>query len=173
MSTLIQTRDSGAISATDRADITIYLYKDGGSRNQPIGIAKTFSFNINKPKTAIEVLSQRHPAGYARNPEDRTFSMNEVNVFQRIEHMSDFTSSDVPFIIDIVYTSSTDTYGTALAGAQTKVLKLKGVEFEGVSSSVDANGTEFTVDFTGRFRTLEMTGDINSEYQSGASTLTV
>jgi hypothetical protein len=172
MSTQIRTKDSGAIHATDRGDVTIYIVTPnplGGL--QPIGIAKTFTFGVNKPKTAIEVISQRIPAGYARNPEDRTFSMNQVNTFERIEQLSYFLNSQTPFIIRLVYCNQTDEQGRPVnstdsnGNVQTpkiKIAQLDGVEFENVTSTIDANGTEFTFDFTGRFRSGSLTGDIDA-----------
>jgi hypothetical protein len=176
MSTIIQPTSIGSASlhATDRADVTIKIVKANSSDTQHvIGIAKTFSFNINKPKTAIEVLSMRKPAGYARNPEDRTFSMNQVHVFEEIERMSDLTESTEPFEIDIEYTSATDELGRPLPNATVKIMKLIGVEFESASTSVDANGTEFTVDYSGKFRSMEVHGGTNSWYNSAGTVLTV
>jgi hypothetical protein len=163
MSTIIDTKDSGAIHATSRSDVSIYIVTPnplGGL--QPVGIAKTFNFNVNKPKTAIEVISQLVPAGYARNPEDRTFTMDSVNVFERLEWMSYFQNSATPFIIRIVYCNSTDDKGVPLPGAKFKITQLEGVEFENMTSNIDANGTEFTVNFTGKFRSGLMTGDIDA-----------
>lgn len=166
MSTLLKTRDPlSEIHATSKEDVSIYLINptEGQASQRQIGIAKTFSFNINRPKTPIEVISQRNPAGFARSPEDRTFSMNQVNVWERIEDLSYFTNSNNPFAIDIVIVKSATADGTP-ADDLTKVIRLSGVEFENCSSSIDANGSEFTFDFTGKFRSATITGNINAEY---------
>lgn len=167
MSTLLSTRTAkdgavieGNLTAIDRADITITLITPGATEGRKvIGIAKTFSFNVNKPKAAIEVLSQLTPAGYARSPEDRTFTMNQVNTFENLEDMSTYTNATIPFEIEIAYVNKSGSDGLPQPGAKTKILLLKGVEFESVASSMDSGGSEFTLDFSGKFRSSELTAD--------------
>jgi hypothetical protein len=171
MSTLLSTRTAkggavieGNLTAIDRADITITLITPGATDGRKvIGIAKTFSFNINKPKAAIEVLSQLTPAGYARSPEDRTFTMNQVNTFENLEDMSTYTNATKPFEIEITYVSASNQDGTSAPDHKTKILLLKGVEFESVASSMDSGGSEYTLDFSGKFRSSELTTTSNDE----------
>jgi hypothetical protein len=179
MSTRIATRDTGAISAIDKGDITVSLFKStveaAGQGSQvvqdqitipggdPIGIAKNFSFNVSKPKTPLYVIGQRRAAGFSRDPEDFTFSMGELATFERLEHISVFTESPNPFVIQIVLGDQTGEDGRLLSTSKIKILRLEGVEFDTASFSVEANGSEYMYDFTGRFTRGYISGDLNPQ----------
>jgi len=168
MSTLIATKDTGAIHSIDKGDVTIKLLKvasivgspdssAAGADSTTIGIAKNFTFNVSKPKTPIYVLSQRTAAGFARDPEDRTFTMNELACFERIITISEFTQYSSNYVVQIVVNDESTDAGLASGSKQT-IIHLDGIVFETVNYTVDANTAEYTFDFTGKFREGFITG---------------
>jgi hypothetical protein len=175
MSTSISTRNENSKHAIDRADVTVYVLRqntsiadnpdvpkeDANAGLAPVGIAKSFSFNNSKPKSPIHVLSQLSPAGFARDPENKSFTMTELATFEQIEHVGYFTSSNEPFVIRIVHAEKTDRNGDLLDGAKQKIIQLEGVEFDNQDYSVDANTSEYIWNFTGMFTDGYITGDID------------
>lgn len=171
MSTSIETQDSQSLRALDRGDVKIVLmrqFSDGTSKSipgmEPIGIAKSFNFNVSTPKSPIQVLSRLKPAGFARDPEDRTFSMSELQTFERLDHLAYTSSSSDPFEIRITVSEITDDEGNPSATSKQKVITLRGVEFESVDFNLDANGSEFVSTMSGRFTGGQITGDVEGTW---------
>lgn len=153
MSTIVNpTNTSQTFRAIDRADVTIYLL-EGSNNADPrvLSIAKSFSFNVSKPKTPIQILSQIRAAGFARDPEDRTFSMTELNTYENLDNISLYTEAPKPFRIDIVITNQTSRDGLPIEGSKSKIIQLQGVEFDSQDFSLDANTSEYVINYSGRF----------------------
>lgn len=172
MSSSISTQDGQSLRALDRADVSITVRRvfgtSGSSKTipgtEPIGIAKSLTFNINKPKTPIQVLTRLNPAGFARDPEDRTFQMTALQTFERMEQLAYFLSSSDPFEIRIVHSDKTDSLGNPAADAKQKVMTLKGVEFESGSYEIGADTSQYTYNFSGRFTGGSITGDVSGDW---------
>jgi len=162
MTTIVETKKNGQQNTPDRVDIAIEVLAtaastvNGKTTYNPVGdnivfAAKSITFNQNTPKTPIQILGLRNPSGYARDPENRTFSLSELLLFNKLENLDIFTAGDTPFQINIII-QNTKADGTK----EHRIMKLIGVEFDTSNSAFDANTSEYTNEMSGMFRKMEI-----------------
>ena len=167
MTTIVETKKNGQQNTPDRVDIAVSVYNKTRSDNNGkvefnanknlIFAAKAITFNQNTPKSPIQILGLSNPAGYARDPENRTFSLSELLLFDKLDNLRIFISTDnggfadTPFQIEIEV-SNTKADNTK----ETKIITLEDVVFDTSSSAFDSNTSEYTNELSGMFTKMSI-----------------
>jgi len=157
MATDISTIQSTATKATNAPDVTVSI--EDINSGEKIGMAKSIAFNINKPKSPIYVLSQSSPAGFANDPENRTFTLTEVQVFDKMQRIADIMNLGATAIIIEIFDKA---YAEKVLGgesAESVQIRLEGVEFESEAFSNDAGTSQYAMTYTGKFTKAYVSGD--------------
>jgi len=157
MSTTISTIQSNATKATNAPDVTVSI--EDINSGEKIGMAKSISFNINKPKSPIYVLSQEGAAGFAKDPENRTFTLTEVQVFDQMQRLADIMNIGTTAIIIEIFDKS---YAEKVNGGESYEsvqIRLEGVEFESSAFNNSAGISQYELSYNGKFTKAYISGD--------------
>lgn len=172
MSTNLSTIEQGAtLRAIDAPDVTVslviqavnsvngvvtdingrYNYNSGTK----IGIIKGFQFTANFPKTPVHVLSQLEPAGYSTDPQDKGFTLTQLEVFDRVSVMPMLMNADTNGL-QIMVEIFNKSFKPGQTDTDTVRLLFSGIFFDSVGMSFQAGGSNFDMPFGGKFTHLDL-----------------